>query len=151
MKTRITCFFISKTTIMLNTRETIYFIISISDKRLSSFFISLTLTLLFYLHLLFPYLFRFNFVVSERNVHILFADISGRNIISSFGLFWAELFFRVKGGGCSCTQCTPPPCVRAWIPSRLQVFIVEEIQIQQLITNTKKTITLFLRSTKENA
>ena len=34
-----------------------------------------------------------------------FANISGRNFVSSFGHFWAKLFF--PGGGCICTQCTP--------------------------------------------
>ena len=77
IKARITCLFISKTTIMINKREIIYFIISIS-----SFFISLILSFSFtYIFLFFPYLFRFNFVVSEQNVHILFC----RHI-------WAELF-----------------------------------------------------------
>ena len=52
-KARITCLFISKTTIMVNKRETTYFIISISDKQLSSFFFSLILSLFFYLYLLF--------------------------------------------------------------------------------------------------
>ena len=58
--------------LMVNKREKIYCIISISDKQLSSFFISLILSLSFYSFLLFSYLFRFNFVVSELNVHNLF-------------------------------------------------------------------------------
>ena len=82
---------------MVNKREIFYFIISISAKRLLSFFTSFILSLFFYLRL--PYLFRFNFVVSERNVHILFADISGRNFLSSFGHFLAESVVFPGGGG----------------------------------------------------
>ena len=58
-------------------RETIYFIISISDKRLSSFFISLILSLFFYLIL--SYL--------SGTCTFFFADISGWNFLSSFGHF----------------------------------------------------------------
>ena len=87
-----------KTTIMVNKREKIYYIISISDKRLSYFFISLILTLSFYSFLLFFTLFQFNFVVSERNVHILILptylggtffpllDISERNFFPRWGV-----------------------------------------------------------------
>ena len=58
---------------------------------------SLILSLFFYLYLLFfPYLFRFNFFVSEWNVHILFCrhiwaelslllDISERNFLPRWG------------------------------------------------------------------
>ena len=56
--------FMFKTTIMVNKRENIYCIVSIPDKRLSSFFISLILTLSFYYFLFFPYLFRFDFAHS---------------------------------------------------------------------------------------
>ena len=55
----------------------IYYIILTNDYPLSLFFFILTLSFYYFL---FPQLFRFNFVVSERNVHILFC----RHI-------WAEL------------------------------------------------------------
>ena len=51
--------FMFKTTILVNKRKRIYCIISISDKRLSSFFISLILTLPFYYFLLFSLPFSF--------------------------------------------------------------------------------------------
>ena len=74
--------------------------ISISDKRLSSFFISLILSLFFYLYLLFPNLFCFNFVVSEwKRAHSLTCrptylgrtfsslfDISEWNVFSMWGV-----------------------------------------------------------------
>ena len=104
IKARITCLFISKTTIIINKREIIYFIISIS-----SFLISLILSSSFtYIFLFFPYLFRFNFVVSEQNVHILFC----RHIWAELSLlswtFLSGTFFPSGGGGVrACTQCTP--------------------------------------------
>ena len=111
IKAIITGFFISKTTIAVNKRETIYFIISVYDKRLSSFFISLILSLFFYLHLLFPLPFCFNFVVSERNVHSFLPTY-----LAEFSLlFWTFLsgtFFQVGGGG-GARAPIAPPCVRA--------------------------------------
>ena len=47
IKARINCLFISKTTIMVNKREKTYFIIPISDRQLSSLFLSLILSLSF--------------------------------------------------------------------------------------------------------
>ena len=76
IKARITCLLISRTTIMVNKGEKIYFVISISNKRPSSFFNFISLFFFF------PHHIRFNFVISERNVHILFC----RHI-------WAELSF----------------------------------------------------------
>ena len=46
-----------------------------------------------------------------------FADISGRNFISSFGHFWAELFFQVGGGGGACAPSAPPPPLRTRLKS----------------------------------
>ena len=95
-----------------------YCIISISDKRLSSFFLSFFLqfypfpfTLFF-----FPYLFRFNFVVSERNVHILFC----RHIWAELSLlFWRFQFlsgtFFPGGGGGVHMHPVHPSSVRACI------------------------------------
>ena len=41
---------------------------------------------------------------------LFFADISGRNFLSSFGHLWAELFSQVGVGvGCICTPLPPPP------------------------------------------
>ena len=107
IKGRITWLLFSKTTIMVNKRETIYLITSISDKRLYSFFISLVLSFFFFLYLLFSYLFRFNFVVSERNLHILIDNISGRNFLSSFGHFWVELVSRWGLGGARAPSAPP--------------------------------------------
>ena len=90
-----------------NKREIIYSIISISDKRLSSFFISLilsfTLTYIFFFSTFFVLILSY----LSGPCTLFFADISGRNFLSSFGHFRAELFSQV--GGCTCTQCTPPP------------------------------------------
>ena len=57
----------------------------------------------------FPYHFRFNFVVSERNVHILFLPTCLGGTFSPL----CGTFFPGGRGGCMCTQCTHPPCVRA--------------------------------------
>ena len=90
-----------------NKREIIYSIISISDKRLSSFFISLilsfTLTYIFFFSTFFVLILSY----LSGTCTLFFADISGRNFLSSFGHFRAKLFSQV-GGGCTCTQCTPP-------------------------------------------
>ena len=99
--------FMFKTTIMVNKRENIYCIISIPDKRLSSFFISLILTLSFYYFLFFPTFFVLILSYLSGTCTFFFADMSGRNLLSSFGHFQAELFSQVRG--CTCTQCTPPP------------------------------------------
>ena len=105
IKARITCLFISKTTIIINKREIIYFIISIS-----SFLISLILSSSFtYIFLFFPYLFRFNFVVSEQNVHILFC----RHIWAELSLlswtFLSGTFFPSGGGGGARVHPVHPP------------------------------------------
>ena len=134
IKAIITCFFISKTTIAVNKRETIYFIISVYDKRLSSFFISLILSLFFYLHLLFPLPFCFNFVVSERNVHSFLPTY-----LAEFSLlFWTFLsgtFFQVGGGGCTCTHCTPLR-PRLHIPSDYRMGLFRQYnRIQAIVCN----------------
>ena len=91
---------------MVDKRETIYVIISISNKRLSPFFVSLILSFSLTYIFFFPHLFRFNFVVSERNMPILFC----RHIWAELSLlFWTFLSgtFSQVGGGCTYTQCTP--------------------------------------------
>ena len=100
-----------KTTTMVNKREKIDCIISISDKRLLSFFISLILSLFFYLYLLSPYLFRFNFVVSERNVHILFLPTYLGGTLTPL-LDISERNFFPRWGGVH-VHPVHPPCVRA--------------------------------------
>ena len=85
---------------MVNKRETIYFIIYISDKRLSSFFnISLILCVSFTYIFFFPYLFRFNFVVSERNVHILLCRHIWAELSLLFWTFLSGKFFPDTWGG----------------------------------------------------
>ena len=98
-------------------------ILSISDKRLTSFFISLILTLSFYYFLIFPYLFRFNLVVSEWNVHILFCRHIWAELSLLFWTFLSGTFFPGGwGGGCTCTQCTPPAYAPAvWSPAIILV------------------------------
>ena len=85
----------------------IYFIISISDKELSSFFISFILLLFFSFLLIF-----FVLILSYLSgTCILFCQ---HNWTELFFLFWMCLsgtFFQVggRGGGCTCTQRAPPP------------------------------------------
>ena len=99
IKSRITVLFICKTTMMVNKREKIYFIVSISDKRLSLFFL-LCCPFVLLFSSFFPYLFCFNFVISERNVNSFLPTYLG-------GTFFPLLDVS--------EQCTPPPpCVRAW-------------------------------------
>ena len=64
----------------------------------------------FTLFFFFPYLFRFNFVVSERNVHILFCRHIWAELSLLFWTFLSGTFFPGGGGGggCTCTQCTRP-------------------------------------------
>ena len=105
IKARITCLFISKTTIMVNKREIIYFIISVSHKRLSSFFISLILFLFFLLiSSSFPTFFVLTLPYLSGTCTFFFADISGQNFLASW-TFLSETFFP-RGWGCTCTQCT---------------------------------------------
>ena len=105
-----------KTTIMVNKRE---------KHLLYNFYFRQTATLFLYFFKFKPFLLLFSSFFPNFFVLILsylsgrctffFADISGRNFLSSFGHFWAELFPRWGGGGggCKCIQCTPH-CVRAW-------------------------------------
>ena len=91
---------------MVNKREKIstLYIISISDKRLSSFFISFILFHSFYSFLLFfRHPLRFNFVESERNVHSFLCRLTW-TFFSLLDVSEQNLF---SGGGCKCTQCTP--------------------------------------------
>ena len=105
IKARIACLFISKTTIMVNKHETIYFIIFVSDKRLSSFFISSILSFSF------TCVFFFVLILSYQSgtCTFFFADISGRNFLSSFGHFWAKLLSQVGGTRAPSAQPPPPP------------------------------------------
>ena len=84
---------------MVNKRETLY-----SDERLSSFFISLILSLFFYLYLLFPYLFRFNFVISElaERAHSFLTTYLGGTFSPLLDISERNLFSRWGGGA-------PPP------------------------------------------
>ena len=131
IKARITCLFISKTTIMVNKCEIIYFI------RLSSFFISLILSLFFYWNL-----FHFNFVVSERNMHILFlptylgGTFSPLLDISEL----PELFF--PGGGVHVHPVHPPLHVRLSLHVNICSFIEELAVFWQLFFSIP---VLFLR------
>ena len=80
--------FISKTTVMVNTREKIYCMISIFDKRLSSFSISLILCLSFYsFSSFFPIFFVLILSYLSGACTFFFADIFGRTFLSSFGHF----------------------------------------------------------------
>ena len=105
--------FMFKTTIMVNKRKKN--LLYNSDKRQSSFFIFLILTLSFYYFLLFPKLFRFNFVVSERNVNILFCRHIWGELSLLFWTFLSGTFFPAGGGGGGARAPSAPPCVRACI------------------------------------
>ena len=98
IKARITCLFISKTTIMV--------IIFPTNSYRLSLFLNFIPFLLF-ISSFFPYLFRFNFVVSEQNVHIPFCRPIWAELSFLFWTFLSGTFF--QAGGCTCTQCTPPP------------------------------------------
>ena len=73
------------------------FIISIYDKRLSSFFILFYLfpfTLFFF----FPLPFSFNFVVSEQNVHSFLPTYLGGTSFPLLDVSERNFFFRLGGG-----------------------------------------------------
>ena len=115
---------------MVNKRKKrIYCIISISDKRLSSFLISLISTLSFYSFLLFfPTFFVLILSYLSGTCTFIFADISGRAELSSW-TFQSGTYFPGRGGGCTCTRCTPPsPCVRARVSSKC-LYIIPLISI----------------------
>ena len=97
--------------VLLIRNATIYFIISVSDKQLSSFFISLILSLFSYIFF-FPYHFCFNFVVSERNLHIIFCRHIWAEISRLFWTFLSGTFFPGLGGGVH-VHPVHPSCVRA--------------------------------------
>ena len=129
--------FIFKTTIMVNKREKIYCIISISDKRLSSFFFSLILSLSFYFFFFFfPYLFRFNFIVSERNVHILFCQHIWVELPLLFWTFLSGTLFPGRGrGGALAPSAAPPACAPEplFIKSLMQLELTRQRRKQNLI------------------
>ena len=98
---------------MVNKRETIYFIISVSDKRLSSFLYFFNfIPFLLLMSSFFPTFFVLILSYLSGTCTFFFANISGRNFLASFGYFWAEFFSR-WGGGWTCTQYTPTPPVYA--------------------------------------
>ena len=68
-----------------------------------------------FLSLFFPTLFVLVLSYLSGTCTFFFADISGRDFFSSFGHFWAELFFQVGGGGARAPSAPPPPCVRACV------------------------------------
>ena len=61
-----------------------------------------------FLSLFFPTLFVLVLSYLSGTCTFFFADISGRDFFSSFGHFWAELFFQV-GGGVHVHPVHPPP------------------------------------------
>ena len=98
---------------MVTKCEIIYFIISISDKRQSSFFMSLILSFSFTVLIIssfFPYLVCFNLLYLSRTC-TFFLQTSGRNFLYSFWLtFLSRTFFPGGGGACAPSA---PPCIRA--------------------------------------
>ena len=101
--------------IMVNKREKIYFIISISDKGLSSFFISFI-----------PFLLHFSSFLHTFFVLIL-SYLSGTCISLFCRHIWTVLFFLfwmfltgtfLQVRGCTCIQCTPSPPPPAYAPVR---------------------------------
>ena len=124
--------FIFKTTIMVNKREKIYCIISISDKRLSSFFFFFNfIPFLLLFSSFFPIFFVLILSYLSGTCTFFFANIFGWNFLSSFGHFWAELFSQVGEG----VHLHPvqPPCVRAW------TFIHEKPYAAWAYSPTQKT------------
>ena len=105
IKARIACLFISKTTIMVNKREKIYFINNFYFRQTAILFLYFFSFILFLL--LFPSLFlhhlRFNW--AERA--FFFADLFGRNFLVFFTSFWAEFFLQV--GDARAPSAHPPP------------------------------------------
>ena len=77
-------------------------------------FLSFLLSFPFIIFFFFPYLFRFNFVVSERNVHILFCRDIWAELSLLFWTFLSGTFFPGWGGGGGARAPSAPPCVRAW-------------------------------------
>ena len=94
---------------MVNVHEKIHFIISISDERLSSFFISFISFLLFF----FPYLFRFNFVLSEGNVHSFFPTYLGGAFSPLLDISEWNIFYKLGVGGGGARALSALPYVRA--------------------------------------
>ena len=91
---------------MVNKREKVYVTISISYKRLSSFFYPFPITLFFFS----PYLFRLILLYLNGTCNFFLPAY----LDEFFFLIWTFLrgnFFRWGGGGARGTQCTP--CVRA--------------------------------------
>ena len=81
---------------MVNKREKVYVIISISDKRLSSFFYPFPITLFFFS----PYLFRLILLYLNGTCNFFFAGISGRTFFPLLDVSERK-FFQVGGGGCT--------------------------------------------------
>ena len=98
-----------KTTIMVNKREKIYYIISISDKRLSYLFISLILTLSFYSFLLFSLFFVLILSYLSGTYTFFLPTYLGGTFYPLLDIFERNFFPRW-----GVHVHTPPPCVRAW-------------------------------------
>ena len=102
-----------QTTIMLNKREKNYFIISLY---LFILFYFIYFLLLFYFFPLPFSFYRFNFVVSERNMHSFLPTFLGGTFFSLLDVSKRNIF---SGGRVVCARARsahppPPPCVRAW-------------------------------------
>ena len=81
--------------------------ISLSDKRLSSFFISFILFHSFYSFVLFPLTIYVLICRIWAGRAFFFADLFGRNFLFSFRRFWMELFLQMGGGGCTLPAYAP--------------------------------------------
>ena len=106
----------------------IYYKISISDKRLSSFFISLILTLSFYSFLLFPLF----FVLILSYLSGTFTFFFGRHIWAELSLlFWTFLSgtFFPGGGGAHAPNA---PTLRTRLISRF-IIVLSDKKIKHLI------------------
>ena len=70
----------------------------------------------FYSFLLFPYLFCFNFVASERNVHILFCRHIWAELSLLFWTFLSGTFSPGGGGDARAPSAPPPPAYAPCLP-----------------------------------
>ena len=129
IKARITCLFISKTTI--NLLYNFYF------RQTAILFLSLSYFTPFLLNFpsFFPYLFRFNFVVSERNVKSFLPTYLGGTFFPLLSVSERNFF---SGGAGRCT-CNPP----AYAPVRYT-------QIEFYIYKLTLSLTLLHRSQRQN-
>ena len=96
-----------KTAIMVNKREKIYYIISISDKRLFYFFISLILPLSFYSFLLFSLFFVLILSYLSRTCTFFFCRYIWAELSLLFWTFLSGTFFPGRGGA-RAPSASPP-------------------------------------------